>query len=78
MRLQPGMQGLDDRSASFLPRLSSVFGGMATDLALDRVETGDDAACAVPEEEDRQPRLPRLGEPYEGCQITDVVGELST
>jgi hypothetical protein len=24
----------------------------------------------------RQPRLPRLGELYEGCQIADVVGEL--
>jgi hypothetical protein len=38
MGLQPGMQGLDDRSTSLLPRPSSVFGGMAADLALDRVQ----------------------------------------
>ena len=41
MGQQPGMQGLDDRSTSFLPRLSPVFGGMAADLALDRVERLD-------------------------------------
>jgi hypothetical protein len=39
--LQPGVQGLDDRSTAVLPRLSPVFGWMAADLALDRVERLD-------------------------------------
>ena len=35
------MQRLDDRATSFLANLSSVFGGLAADLGLDRVERAD-------------------------------------
>ena len=39
--LQPGMQGLDNGATSFLAELSSVVGGLATDLGFDSVEFAD-------------------------------------
>src|SRR5205823_6712190 len=39
--LQPRMQRFDDRPTSRLPHLSSMFGGMAANLRLDRVEIAD-------------------------------------
>lgn len=41
MGLQPVLQGLDDRSTSLLPHVSPGFGGMAADLALDRIKVPD-------------------------------------
>jgi hypothetical protein len=41
MLLQPGMQGLHDRSTSLLPDLPSVLGGMAADLRLDGIQRAD-------------------------------------
>lgn len=38
---QSFMQAFDDRSTSFLAQLSSMFGGLTTDLYLGRIERGD-------------------------------------
>ena len=39
--LQPGVQSLDDRATSLLPHMSSMVGGLATDLGFDRIELAD-------------------------------------
>jgi hypothetical protein len=38
MRVQPGVQRVDDRPTSLVAHLSSVLGGMAADLGLGRIE----------------------------------------
>jgi hypothetical protein len=39
--LQPGMQGLHNRSTSCLPHLLSMFGGMAADLRFDGIQRAE-------------------------------------
>ena len=41
------MQGFDDRPTSFLPHVPSMFGRMAPDLGLDRVERGMRASTSA-------------------------------
>jgi hypothetical protein len=41
LMLQPDVQRLHDRSTSRLAHLLAVFGGMAADLSLNRIELAD-------------------------------------
>jgi hypothetical protein len=41
MREQPFVQRVDNRPTSLIPNLLTVFGGMAADLRLDRIQLAD-------------------------------------